>query len=129
MVELLAVAIGGGFGAAARYGVDSHIPKPWGTVAVNFAGSFLLGLLVGVLRGSDAFSGGGTLSDGGKFFYALAGTGFCGGFTTFSTAAVQSIDIGVTDDSLNGGTYALIMLGGSVACAGLGMALGVLLAR
>ena len=53
MKMYLVVALGGAFGAMARYGTDSALMRlagpgfPWGTVAVNLLGSLVLGLLIG----------------------------------------------------------------------------------
>lgn len=80
----MAVALGGGLGSVARFAVGRWVQSlhvtsriPWGTFAVNVAGSFLLGLLAGILvrRGQGP----------GAAWFLLLGTGFCGGFTTFST--------------------------------------------
>ena len=79
----LLVAIGGGLGAVARFGIASVIPKtrsgfPSGITAVNVVGSFLLGFVVGVIEANDI---------------ALAiepvTIGLLGGFTTFSTWMVD----------------------------------------
>lgn len=120
MMELLAVALGGGFGAAARYGVDQLVPKPWGTLVINMAGSFALGLIVAILFNDGALAA-------SAVSYHLLGTGFCGGFTTFSTASLEAVKIGRTDDLLNGGTYTMLMLAASVLSAALGMAIGTVL--
>ena len=78
----LLVAAGAALGAALRFWVAHHLDDrtPWGTLVVNVAGSFVLGLLVG----------------GGPSPHAVAllGTGFCGGLTTYSAFAVQTRDQG-----------------------------------
>lgn len=79
----LAVALAGGCGALARHGCDRLATaylgagQVWGTFAVNALGSFALGLLVG-------------LSPGGAWL-DVAGIGFLGGYTTFSTAMLQAV--------------------------------------
>jgi fluoride exporter len=70
--ELLAVFLGGCLGALARAAVAEALPVPWGTLAVNVFGAFLLGVVV-------------TRSP--RFW----GTGFCGALTTFSTLQVQAL--------------------------------------
>lgn len=80
---ILVVALAGGLGAALRYVVDSLVPTggpdavPRGTAVVNVSGSFLAGLLGGALAA-------GALSPA---VYAVGVAGFCGGYTTFSTAS------------------------------------------
>lgn len=82
----LLIALGGGLGAMLRFAVDramtaavlhrSAAPKSqqWGIVLVNLSGSFLLGMLVGTGIGWPALS-----------------VGLLGGFTTFSTASLDSV--------------------------------------
>ncbi len=79
---LLLVSAGGFAGAVARYWICSRIAKrlrgslPYGTLTVNLAGSFLLGVLWG--GGADVR------------LMALLGSGFMGAFTTFSTLKLES---------------------------------------
>ena len=79
------IALAGGLGALARFVVDTTVARhnrtgfPLGTVVINTTGSFLLGLVAGWLLT-------GVLGPIG----AIAGTGFLGGYTTFSTASVEA---------------------------------------
>lgn len=83
------VALGGSMGAAARYviGVALRAPSPafpTATLFVNLAGSLVLGWLAAQWLkpgGLDARA------------YALLGTGFCGGFTTFSTFGLETLTL------------------------------------
>ncbi|HEX6342040.1 CrcB family protein [Umezawaea sp.] len=77
MTRLLgAVACGGVLGALARYGLGVVLPHgPWTTLAVNVSGCFLIGVLAAV---TDA-----------PLPRAFLGTGFLGGYTTFSTYVVD----------------------------------------
>jgi CrcB protein len=113
-VTLLLVALGGVFGAPLRYLVDRAVQGrhdsvfPWGTFAVNVAGSLVLGLVAG-LSGA---------------VYSLLGVGFCGAFTTYSTFSYETLRL------LEGGSrfYALANVVANVL-AGLGaMFLGLALA-
>lgn len=87
MKEILIVGAGSFVGGALRYAVSKWMAActvagwPWGTFAVNVAGC----LIIGILSGSH-WPGGG-LSAQTKL---LLTTGFCGGFTTFSTFMNES---------------------------------------
>lgn len=118
MVLVLAVGLGAGLGAACRYGVDRLVASPWGTVIVNVIGSFLLGLLVGALYQ------GGELPPAAESTYALAGVGFCGGLTTFSTASLQVLTLS-RESSSRTIAFAFGMLGASVLLAALGMSISM----
>jgi CrcB protein len=114
-VTTLYVAIGGVLGVLARYGVGRatthHEQLLWSTVAINVAGSFLLGLLVaGSWFGRDVRDG--------------IGVGFLGGFTTFSTFSVQAVlevDAGEPARAL---AYVLASVLGGLVAAAAGYALG-----
>ena len=98
---VLVVITGGVFGALARYGLSTALPAPGGwplpTLIINLAGAFLLGVLLEALarRGPDA----GRL----RVLRLLAGTGFLGAFTTYSTLALEMntlLDAGRATDAL-----------------------------
>ena len=102
----LLVALGAALGAPLRYLVATALDRdrfPRGTLLVNVAGSFLLGLFV---------KGGAT-----GHWLALIGTGFCGGFTTYSAFAVQTHRLG----SLRGAAYAVATIGLALAACALGV--------
>lgn len=86
LLGALLVGVGGGVGAAARFWVADAIMArrasgfPWGTWVVNVAGSLAVGLVAGWL----VFGG------AGEHWRLLLATGLCGGFTTFSTASVET---------------------------------------
>ncbi|WP_182355228.1 fluoride efflux transporter CrcB [Flaviflexus huanghaiensis] len=81
------VSLAGGLGASARFVLDGLIrahsdgPTPRATIIINVTGSFLLGLLIGITAGS-------LLSASALL---IMGTGFLGGYTTFSTASVETV--------------------------------------
>ena len=87
MINAILVAIGGAFGALARFGINNVIVSsttsrfPWATLAVNVTGSFLLGV---VLRSFE-----GSVNSGA--WRALLAIGFCGAYTTFSTFSYESM--------------------------------------
>ena len=83
------VGSGSAFGAVARYSMGNAIAKvnnsefPWGTWIINMLGTLLLGLF------SMAFS----TRYHDVNWWLLLGTGFCGGFTTFSTMSVEIVTL------------------------------------
>ncbi len=82
---LAAIGVGGAIGTLARYGVErAAVPAPlgfpWATLTVNVVGSFLLGAVVTLVV---------ERWPGDRYLRPLVAVGFCGGFTTFSTFAVE----------------------------------------
>lgn len=83
----LGVALFGAVGAVARYLLDVKVSEatearfPYGTLTVNVLGSFVLGLVSGVVLFHAAPSAP----------KVLVGTGLCGSFTTFSTFALETV--------------------------------------
>jgi len=84
---VLAVAVAGGLGAVARLVLDGvlrsrvRVSFPLGTTAINVTGSFLLGLVTAL-----------ALAHGlPPEWRAILGTGFIGGYTTFSTASYETV--------------------------------------
>ena len=86
----VAVTAGGGLGSAARWlvslGTEAALGHgvPWGTLAVNVAGSFLIGL-------AAALTGPGARHAASPAVRAFLMAGFCGGFTTFSVFSLESL--------------------------------------
>jgi fluoride exporter len=108
-VTPLLVALGAAVGAPLRFLLATaldHARFPRGTVLVNVAGSFLLGLFV-----EEGATG---------HWLALLGTGFCGGFTTYSAFAVQTHRLG----GARGAAYAAVTVGLSLAACALGAVIG-----
>ncbi len=94
VLELLLVAVGGGVGAAARFVVDGEIRArhnggfPWGTFVVNVTGSFLIGLFSTLFSTLTWY---GVPADVAYVVRFSLTVGLCGGYTTFSTATVESV--------------------------------------
>lgn len=118
---MLLLMLGGALGTYARYAVGRWVgAQPWaqtfpfGTLFINVGGSFLLGVLAVVFLER--------LPPEHQDWYLLAGTGFCGGFTTFSTFEWETFKL-VRDGSW---WYAFGNVAGSVVAGFLGVLLGVL---
>jgi CrcB protein len=122
MKLLLLVAAGGAFGSAARYLIAISSAQlfgqgfPWGTLAVNIAGSFLMGLLIAF--GAQRLS----MSEELR---ALIAVGFLGGFTTFSAF---SLDFAVLFERRDYGLAGLY-LAGSVSLSILALFAGLMAVR
>ncbi|TWS24096.1 CrcB family protein [Tsukamurella sputi] len=115
----LLICIGGGFGAVLRYLVDGALRARltfWSTALINVTGSFVLGLLAGSAAGGGL---GGTA-------LAVLGTGVCGGYTTFSTATVETLTLLRDKRYRDGLGYGLCTLVASVVAVWGGYALGAL---
>lgn len=112
LILLLAAACGG-LGAATRYLVDIGVARvtgtrfPWGVMLINITGSLLLGLVIGMLPDA-AF---------------VVGAGFLGGYTTFSTAMVDTVSLWRDGERGASVLYSGGMLLASFAAAALGLAL------
>lgn len=85
-LTVIAVALAGGVGSALRYLVDNALPVrvrarfPWGTAVVNLTGSFALGVVAGLAaRGMP------------EVWVTVLGVGLIGGYTTFSTASLETV--------------------------------------
>ena len=119
-VALLAgIGLLGGLGATGRFLLDGAVASrlgrgfPFGTLAVNLTGTFALGVLDGAAVGGDA--------------ERLAGIGFLGAYTTFSTWALEAHRLGEDGRSRLGLANLAVSLALGLGCAWLGRRLGVAL--
>lgn len=122
-VTILLLGLAGGLGAGTRFVVDGLIRSrlrtalPAATIAINVTGSFLLGLVAGAVIVHAA----------PPELQAIAGTGFLGGYTTFSTASFETVRL------VQSGRTGLALLNGigtavaAIAAAAGGLALASLL--
>lgn len=89
MDNVLFVALGGSIGALTRYGVSLLSVKlfsdrfPWGTLAVNLVGCFLIGFVFSLAAERSS------VSPSFRLFFV---TGFLGALTTFSTYGIESVN-------------------------------------
>ncbi|MCR4994109.1 MAG: fluoride efflux transporter CrcB [Bacteroidales bacterium] len=111
--NILFVALGGALGSVCRYLLSKYIDGsfPWATLLVNLLGSLLIGFLTGFVARE-------TLSPEMKL---LLVTGFCGGFTTFSTFANESFSMMKSGDALMAALY----IGASVVIGVLAVYVGL----
>ena len=120
--NLLLVGLGGGIGSIARYLCQKWFnenyphPFPWGTFLVNLSGCFLIGVFYAASEKSAVLSPQTRL---------LLITGFCGGFTTFSTFAFENVSLLRTGDLF----YFLLYSIGSVIAGIIAVYLGSLLIK
>ena len=134
MIIALLVSLAGGFGASARLIVDGLITSrigsrvgaeessrlsafPVGTTVINVLGSLLLGLVFGLTQNE-------LLTDRWE---SIIGTGFLGGFTTFSTASLETVRLLGRRRWWAGAACGVGMLVCAIAAATLGFAVGGLL--
>lgn len=108
-MTVLLVALGAAVGSAGRFALGTYVDRPGfpvGTWTANVVGSFALGLLFGLGPGPQTF--------------ALLGVGLCGGFTTYSSFALQTHGLGWR----RGLAYAAVTLLASLGACALGFVLG-----
>ncbi|MEI6222693.1 MAG: fluoride efflux transporter CrcB [bacterium] len=90
MLDFFLVGSGAAFGGIARYAISKLMAKnipilfPFGTLTVNVVGSFIIGLVIFYLADRNSIS---------PEVKLLLTTGFCGGFTTFSTFSLETITL------------------------------------
>ena len=92
MLAYLWIAMGGALGSVGRFWFSGVVARqlgetfPWGTLLVNVSGSFLIGVLAAMAEPGERR----LLGPSGHQFFIV---GLCGGFTTFSTFSVQTLDM------------------------------------
>lgn len=113
--QLALIAAGGTAGSATRILIEAAFPAPagqwpWATLTINLTGAFLLGLLL------ETLARGGPDTGWRRRTRLTLGTGFLGGYTTYSTFALETMHL----DLARAAGYALAttVLGGLAAAAG-----------
>ncbi len=113
------VAVAGGLGSVARYGLTRVLPMsalPWGTLAANLLGSFLIAWLYVHSDRVDPTAAG--------RLRVVLGVGFCGGFTTYSTFNYEMLRLAESAGLSRSLLYLAVTVLGCVVAALLGSALG-----
>jgi fluoride exporter len=124
MLAYVWIALGGALGSTARYWCSGVIGRhfgetfPWGTLLVNLSGSFAIGLLAGLAEpGGRRFIG----PTGREFFMY----GVCGGFTTFSSFSLQTLELLRDGDWFKAGANTAGSVALCLVAVWLGYALGL----
>ncbi len=119
---LLVIGIGGMFGSMSRYLLSEYITEhypgafPYGTFTVNLVGCLLIGVFYGLSERHEWLT---------PEWRAFLTAGFCGGFTTFSTFAIENLALFETSRYLVFGIYTA----GSVMFGILAVLMGMALAK
>lgn len=100
------VALGGAAGSLLRYAIALLLPRsghgfPWATLTVNLAGCLIIGLLAGLTPRHHWMAQTG---------WVLMATGLCGGFTTFSSFALDNVKLFETGGNVTGLIYIIASL-------------------
>jgi CrcB protein len=115
--NIFLVLLGGGIGSVARYLLSYFLTKnnttqfPWATFIVNGLGCLLIGLLFGYIQKNNLQN---------ETLKLLLITGFCGGFTTFSTVSLENIQF-IQNQNYN---FAILYTITSLAVGFLGIIIG-----
>src|SRR5260370_17298865 len=86
------VIIGSALGGMTRYGISGAVARrigetfPWGTLAVNVSGSFVIGVFAALVIPGHALAG-------ERMAGVFVMTGLCGGYTTFSSFSLQTLHL------------------------------------
>ncbi len=113
----LAVFVGGGIGASARYWIGlwisarTDVSFPWNTLVINLSGSFLIGLILGWLVNSPS-------SLGWRLFLVI---GILGGYTTFSSFAMETLNLVRERSYLYAASYLITTCFIGIAACGAGV--------
>ncbi|PUB18420.1 fluoride efflux transporter FluC [Yoonia sediminilitoris] len=107
---LISVALGGALGAVGRFLVGVSLPFPYGTLAINVLGSFVIGLVWVILT-----------ARGLQHWLPFVMTGILGGFTTFSAFSLDTLRLVEAGRLTAAGTYVLASVLLSLAACGAGL--------
>ncbi len=127
MLTYFWIMLGGALGSGARYWASGLVGErfgevfPLGTLFVNISGSFLIGFLVGLTEPPSPFPAGPRL----RQFLMI---GILGGYTTFSTFSLQTLELARAGDWARAGLNSVLSLVCCLVAVWLGRALGLLIA-
>lgn len=115
----IAIGLGGALGAMARHGVGVASMRllgpnfPWGTLTVNVAGCFAMGVLIAWISAREPQS---------MLLRSFAATGVLGGFTTFSAFALEAVTLWRDRSLTIAGAYVLASVVLSIGALAAGLA-------
>jgi CrcB protein len=115
MTSFFFIAVGGAAGSVLRHLMVQAVGFPWGTLAVNVAGSFLIGLAFVLLAGRGPG-------------YLMLATGVLGGFTTFSAFSLDTLRLIESGQVYVALAYVAASLALSLAACSAGLALARVMA-
>lgn len=126
MVTYLWIMLGGALGTGARFWLSGVVAGsageafPLGTLVVNVTGSFVIGFFAGLIEPEGSFLIGPRL----RQFVMI---GICGGYTTFSSFSLQTLELARAGDWLRAGLNCVLSLIGCLFAVWLGRILALLL--
>lgn len=121
MLKILLVGLGGGLGAIFRYAlglIDLRSDFPFTTLFINLIGAFAIGVIAGAARRVRI----------NENLILFLKTGACGGFTTFSTFSLESVELIKGGGYLRAGVYICVSVFGCLLGVWLGEKLAALIA-
>ena len=125
MVSYLWIMLGGALGTGARFWLSGVVAGnmgeafPVGTLIVNITGSFVIGFFAGLIDPQGPFLIGPRV----RQFVMM---GFCGGYTTFSSFSLQTLELARAGDWLRAGLNCLLSVFGCLVAVWLGRILSLL---
>ena len=109
MLNYVLIALGSALGGTARYWASGAIANrfgqsfPWGTLVVNFTGSFIIGFFASITAPEGRF----LVSAYARNFFMI---GVCGGYTTFSSFSLQTLNLAQEREWFYAGANAVLSL-------------------
>jgi CrcB protein len=124
MLNYIVIMIGGALGTGARFWASGAVARrigeffPFGTLTVNVTGSFIIGFFAALTDPAAPF----LVAPRLRQFFMI---GFCGGYTTFSSFSLQTLDLAQDGDWLKAALNALVSFAFCMVAVWLGRISGV----
>jgi CrcB protein len=123
MIIYLAVAVGGAIGSVGRFWLASFMLRltgpqfPWGTILINILGSFVIGWFAAITAAGGRYQA----SNDMRAFIMI---GICGGFTTFSSFSLQTVDLLRSGEPARAAANVAVSVAACLSATALGLMLG-----